>query len=268
MPDSSRCHQIMKALLVPDSCQDGFTAAYQAIERCGRYHERQFTSFLDPETIGFVKKLTAENDGTLMFFGGYQDAEYKILGVFPAHESPSLAEFPLSLLAFDYTTQFGTIAHKDVLGALMSLGLERKIFGDLMIHTGHVQFLVKSSLSQYVQTNLDQVKHMGINLKELPLELLQAPLQERVPVCFSVASLRLDAVVAGAFNLSRTQAVNYIQQGYVKLNYSVVDKIDYHVCADDLISARRLGRFYVGEIQGLSKKGKLRLAGEKILIKS
>lgn len=267
MPDSSRCHQIMKSLMVPESCQDGFVAAYQAIERCDRFHERQFTSFLDPETINFVKKLNSQNDGALMFFGGYKEAEYQMLGVFPSHEQPSQAEFPLTLMAFDYTTQFGTIAHKDVLGALMSLGLERKVFGDLLVHLGHVEFLVKSSLVQYVQSHLDQVKHMGINLKELPLELLQPPVQERIPVCFSVPSLRLDAVVAGAFNLSRTQAVNYIQQGHVKLNYSVMDKVDYHVVPEDLISARRLGRFYVGESQGFSKKGKLRIAGEKILIK-
>lgn len=260
MQDSKRHHERMRALQVPEHATEGFLAVLEAIERCERTFEPQFTAFLDPEARVHGEKCFHQTDCRCVFFGGYEDAEYQVLGVFPAHEEAPLAH-PVTALEIRYQEQFGKLEHKDVLGTLMSLGIERKVIGDILVGEGVVHFFALSHLERYLIDHLEKIKRQGVQVTAIPCHEVPQPLVEKQEVSFSVSSLRLDAIVSQAFHLSRTQAANCIKQGFVKVDYLVVDKIDLPVGANQLISVRRQGRFWVGEVTGISKKGKLRLSG-------
>ena len=79
----------------------------------------------------------------------------------------------------------------------------------------------------------------------------------------TVASERLDCVVAAIFNLSREKAQNLIKGGFVEFNYETASKIDVKVEANDIISARGFGKFIVRDISQSTKKGRLRLFADK-----
>ena len=246
---------------MPEHSVPGFLSVLEAIERCEKTFEVQFTAFLDPETRIHGAKCFSQTECHCLYFGGSADSEYQVLGVFPSHAKAETSEFPIIAFEINYQAQFGAIAHKDVLGALMSLGLERKVFGDILVGEGKAYFFVLSHLTDYLVANMEKVARQGIRLEPIALNFVPVVPDERQEVCFSVSSLRLDAVVAQAFHLSRNQAADFIRQGWVKLDYVIVDKIDVQVTSQQLVSVRRQGRFWVGEVMGLSKKGKLRLSG-------
>jgi RNA-binding protein YlmH len=261
---SNRHCDLFKTLQIPESCHEGLLSVLDAINRCEQTFESQFTHFLDPLTVRYIDRLKGQTDCRFMVYGGYEQAEFCMLGIFPAHEEPLESSFPIDLLAFKYPKQFGVLEHKDVLGALMSLGLERKVFGDLLLVDSYVQFFTKSSLTDYLIANLEKVKRTGVLLEHVSKDFVKVPVEERIQLNFSVASLRLDAVVSGAFNVSRSTASQAITKGLVKCNYAVEERIDYTVSQGDMLSLRRHGRFFVGEVLGQSKKGKLRLSGHRI----
>ncbi len=261
MLDYKRHQDLVLSLRVPEHAAVGFVSIVEAIERCERTFEPQFTSFIDPETRVHGAKCFAQTDCICQYYGGYNDAEYQILGVFPSHMSPNADNFPIRAFEITYQAQFGLIEHKDVLGALMSLGLERKVVGDILLTEGKAHFFALAHLESYLMANLEKVKRQGVQIKAIPFsEVIVVP-EKRREVSFSVSSLRLDAVVAHAFHLSRTQAVELIKQGFVKVDYMVVDKVDMPIAQQQMISVRRQGRLWVGDVLGVSKKGKLRLNG-------
>lgn len=261
MQDSKKHSDWLRSLQVPQQAAEGFTAAIEAVEKCERSFEPQFTAFLDPEARLHSAKYFSQSDCNFKFFGGYEEAEYQILGVFPAHSEPTLEAFPLIALEVSYQEQFGKLEHKDVLGTLMSLGIERKVFGDILVHEGRVYFFALSHMARYLMDHLEKIKRQGVKVAQVALENVPIPSLDKRPICVSVSTLRLDAIVASVFNMSRSQAQECIRQGYVKVDYVVVDKVDGGIQTGQMISVRRRGRFWVGDVPGLSKKGKLRLNG-------
>ena len=98
--------------------------------------------------------------------------------------------------------------------------------------------------------------------RELALDEIPAPERKVKQVSFSVMSMRLDAVAAGMFNLSRTEAAKQISAGNLSLNYSVTDKTDTPVHEGDVLSLRGAGKGTVTGTGGTSRKGRLFVYGE------
>ena len=87
-------------------------------------------------------------------------------------------------------------------------------------------------------------------------DALRVPEQKVKEIRDTVATLRLDAVTAAGFSMSRGKAAELIAAGRVQKNYREVTKGDASVAQGDVISARGLGKFEVAEVGGLSKKGR------------
>lgn len=187
--------------------------------------------------------------------GGYDDAERKRLVVYPDWEV-----MPDSRIAYifinpkEYKEQ--SIGHRDYLGALLNLGLKREKLGDIVVQDGGAFLIMDMDLVDYIYQQLTRVKNSTVTVEKVPCEefIFQPP--ELKVTEFTVASLRLDAAIAGAFNLSRSDVDIYIESGKVKINHLEVLKCSTPVKAGDLISVRGLGRFRLEEIGGTSRKGR------------
>jgi Uncharacterized conserved protein, contains S4-like domain len=69
-----------------------------------------------------------------------------------------------------------------------------------------------------------------------------------------VDNLRVDKMIAVAFKISRNIATNMLESKKVKVNYLEIDKKDFSVGLDDLISVRGFGRIKILRILDFTKK--------------
>ena len=107
----------------------------------------KLTDFLDPREQQIVKSLIGENaEIKYAFFGGYSGAERKRAFLYPDYHQIEEEDFQISLFEVEYAKKFVTIEHPQVLGSLMSLGLKRAKFGDILIQNDVVQLIVSKEI--------------------------------------------------------------------------------------------------------------------------
>ena len=195
---------------------------------------------------------------TVLFRGGYEGAERKAAFFLPDwmdEESFDEAEY---LCAIECTARFGTPGHRDYLGAVLGLGIAREWLGDILIEGETAWLICMPSVKQHILLNLDKVGRWGVRTREIPLG--DVPRQERKlrEIIFSVQSVRLDAVCAGMFGLSRTAAAEAVAQGQVTLNYAVCLKTDAAVKDGDVLSLHGKGKGIVLDAGSTnSRRGRL-----------
>ncbi len=253
----------LRQINTSDEITKSIDCVYDALIACQYQQRSQFSHFLDPETRLLAQKIFAKTDLKIISFGGYQNAEYQMLGFFPCKEKEELDEFPIKLLEISYNQQYGTLSHRDVLGALMSLGIERWTIGDIIISDEKAFVFAQRHISDYICQHLQKVKRLGVSVHQINIADFKPDDGTFETVYATVSSLRIDAVIASVYHLSRSKAQSLIKYGQVKCNYQVCVKVDNVLKSTDLISVRKYGRFYLDEILGISKKGKQRIVGRK-----
>lgn len=232
---------------------------------CDKHCEAKFSQFLDGGEIAVIEDEVGISYGyNTMFFGGYEGAERKIFGVFPEWQEAAESDFPICVLRFD-VPKFRTLTHRDYLGTLMSLGLDRSKTGDILIDGDGAYVFVESSIAEYVARNVNKIANIGVKGHIVDTESFVAPrpkTTEKMCVC---ASLRLDAVLAAALNISRTTAENLIREEKVKVNHRVFTDRSRQVNTGDLLSVRGYGRFILKDTGNSTRKGRLHITVEKFV---
>lgn len=215
----------------------------------------QFTRFLDPAQALEVRALAAAEGIPILLEGGYEPAERMVaaLGALPGDD----IRWPIAAIELSWDDRFETIGHRDILGSLMALGLERDSFGDILPGDGRAWVVVLEELADFVCENF--VKAGRVTLEARRIEELQARLPGRKSrtITSTVKSLRLDAIIATAFGLSREKAGTAIRAGLVKANHIEQLKPDAKVSQGDVFSLRGGGRAQLEQIGGTSKKGRI-----------
>lgn len=231
------------------------------------YVETQYTpkltDFLDPREQHILKLLIGENgDVNYKLFGGSLDVERKRALIIPDYLTVSADEFQISLFEIHYPTKFVTIEHRQVLGTLMSLGLTRGKFGDILIKDSEIQFFAAKEVSDYIKSNLESIGRAGVKLVEVTHENALSAKESWEESEITVSSLRLDTVISGIHHLSRQKAQLYIQQGLVKVNWTLIENPSFECGVGDMISIRGHGRAKMIAIDGKTKKKNGELTSE------
>lgn len=218
------------------------------------YYTPYVTDFLNPRERQIVETLTNRSSLFVQADGGFEGAERARMIIYPAYVEPVKKDFQLTVREIQYASKFATITHPDVLGAMMSLGLDRAKFGDIVVQGDRIQIAYANEIDSYMQVNFIEVGSTSIRLKE-PDEPLSAKvtLHEEVVI---VSSLRLDVIVTALARLGRQKAQQLIERERVKLNFQTVTDQAALVQIGDLLSIRALGRFHILEIEGRTKKEK------------
>jgi len=148
------------------------------------------------------------------------------------------------------------LGHRDILGALMALGIERETIGDIVIHEDFAAFVCLPELGGYITENFTKAGRVGLVVSAIGLDELPAREEEFTIKTKTVASLRLDAVLSAAFGISRANSAELIINGRVSLNHQVCLRTDKEVTVDSMLSVRGLGRAKLMEINGVSRKSR------------
>ncbi|MEH7882849.1 RNA-binding protein [Bacillus sp. JJ1609] len=225
----------------------------------------KLTDFLDPREQQILATIIGKHPEVKWeLFGGAACAERKRALLFPEYLEVQSADFQVKLFGIEYAKKFINIEHRQVLGSLMSLGLKRGKFGDILIEGENVQFFAATEIAEYIRLQLESIGRASINLTELPLEQAVAIDDEWNEMNETVSSLRLDTVMSSLFNLSRQKSQMLIQHGHVKVNWTAIENTAFECGEGDILSARGFGRAKIISIEGKTKKDKYRvIAGRK-----
>ncbi|HBH94110.1 MAG TPA: hypothetical protein DDX91_00035 [Ruminococcaceae bacterium] len=190
------------------------------------------------------------------FFGGYADASRKIFAAPKASDE----EFPLSAITFLFRRQ-DNLTHRDFLGALMSLGINRNLIGDIKVGQGEAIIFVLSTVSALI---LDEVKKIGnVGVKATEGICTRLPKQEFDVLNLTVSSLRIDAVVSAVCGISREKSYSLIRSGSVIVSGIQVGSSSEIIDIDEVFSVKGYGKYFLSEIGSLTKKGKVHIKIKK-----
>lgn len=236
------------------------------VAKSGKCHEQVFTAFLSPVEQDCFEKLfwQAKSDLTLESFGGFEGAEYQMIGLSPSYLPLESAEFPIALIRVRVTAKEHDLSHRDVLGSLMALGFKRDRIGDLFVTKSGAEILCDQDMASYIVNHLERIGRYKVQVEQLALNELEIPEQEAVRLKKTVSSLRLDAVLAAGFNLSRSSALKLIESERVKLNHLVESRVSKVIQSGDLIACRGKGRLLIVEAEGVTKKDRIWITFDKM----
>lgn len=225
--------------------------------RASRRREAAFTHFMDLNQI--QQAMTAANKERihLLLEGGYPDAERRI-GAFYDAEPPEDWQWPIQPVEISWRPQFGTPEHRDLLGALMALGFERERMGDIVLTEDKAYVFAEPEMAEYIVRSLEGAGRVTVKCR-LTDGVPDLPPPKGKIFRDTVASMRLDAVLAAGFSLSRSDAADQISRGKVFVNQAQQMRGDIVVGEGDLISLRGEGRLRVEAIEGETKKGRIAL---------
>lgn len=144
--------------------------------------------------------------------------------------------------------------HRDYLGSLLGLGIERDQLGDILVDGHEATVLVLARMAGFILNSLTQVGSLQVQAELVPLHEITVPEQSFKTIRITVASLRLDKIISCGFGLSRTDAADMIRSGLVQLNWLVELRPDRDVAMGSTLSLRGHGRIRLVREEGLSRK--------------
>ena len=228
------------------------------------------TNFLNLAERSLAAAICKENGAKPFFWGGFPDAERTILFLLPdymeADENfPAEEDNPLCLLHCKTPAGAKVLTHRDYLGSLLSLGIEREIIGDILVRENGADIIILESIADYLLANYEKAGHVPLKCEIQPIDKLVPPEQKTLTVRESVASVRLDSIISAVFGFSRTTACEHIAKGLVFVNDTQTEKPDAKLNIGDKIVVRGFGKAYFKEIGGTTRKGRLSVLFEKYI---
>ena len=226
------------------------------------------TPFLSPgEQAALADLLAAWGHPRHLFWGGYPDAERRVCAFLPDWQEEdgllSDPEGPLAALEAKFPAG-AALGHRDILGALMGLGITREKVGDILLPgPGACQVVVLRDALPILLSQWEGAGRWKVSLEAIPLDRLAPKPAQVKTIRDTVATPRLDAVLAAGFSLSRSKAAGYISAGKVAVNHRECLKSDKLVEEGDVLTCRGLGKCVVKEVPGQSKKGRTMLVLER-----
>lgn len=182
--------------------------------------------------------------------GGYEQAE-RVKFVLKPYDD-DVADFNIVCLKATYRSKFATITHRDVLGAILHLGLEREKIGDIIIDNEAIYLFVDKDIENYMICNLTKIKRSNLHFK-----VHAGKVDKQINIIYQtkiVASVRLDVIVAAIVNMSRKQSQMMIKEGCVKVNHISLEETSYLCDNNSVISIRGYGRFHFKGVVKQTKK--------------
>ena len=217
-----------------------------------------FTDFLGLAEQSCFNEIKGELKGiSYTAFGGAEGAERVMIRFGSPEELGYEEDFPIVTLKIAPKSEkfADKLTHRDFLGALMSLGIEREVLGDIVIRDNVGYLFAKEDIASYIADSLTKVKRTDMKVCVTDT-LPEGELYRTERKTVQVSGERLDAIIAKVFSLSRDDAQSLFKKRLVFADGRQIDSPSYTPKENEKISVRGHGRFiYVGE-QSLSRKGK------------
>ena len=258
------------------------------VKKSGR-GEAAVSPYLTPREAKYARiHLSSRiSAGTAVLWGGYPEAERVRVVILPDYteglvDPTALGSDPAAALSdagLDDLAEtvrgavcpvlvkgsgFRELSHRDYLGSVLGLGLERDAIGDILMPDAHSAILLTDTrVGDFLTTQMEKVATDTVRVSRLPEGTALTGTRRLQPITDTVASERLDCVVAALCNLSREKAQMAVKSGLVELDYEAVEDCDTTVEAPAVISVRGFGKFAVHSFDGTTRKGRVRLSAGK-----
>lgn len=221
------------------------------------------TEFLDMYQLSVALNYLNSNYIPYIKYGGYDVSERALIMLLPYPDYKLIDEakdFAVKVLYISHTDSHKSriLSHRDYLGALMNLGIERKVIGDIIVQEGGATVFCLNTIDTYISNHL-----LCIGKTKVSITLVEyATGQIDIKQCFitikgTVASLRLDNILKMGTKLSRTISLQYIKSNKIYVNGREILQASYTIKEKDIISIRGIGKIRLNAIGKLSKKGRI-----------
>ena len=191
---------------------------------------------------------TEEADRVIIRFGNPEEMGYEVdFPIVCVHVKPLNAKFADAL------------SHRDFLGALMNLGIERSTLGDILVGGAEAYLFCLDSIAEYICQNLEQIKHTHVKC-EITEHFADIPREEPREETVQVASLRVDAVIAKVYGKSRNDVLELFRTGKVFVNGRLCESNARPLKTDEVVNVRGFGKFRMSGEPKETRKGKLSIA--------
>lgn len=190
-------------------------------------------------------------------FGGYDLSERQMVAFLPDALCCDYF-YPISVLQIKpmHSKFSEDLTHRDYLGAILNLGIDRSKIGDILLDRQSAILFVQNNLEEFMMQELRKVRHTLVNVEKITLDSYHFQ-QSVKEITGSVSSLRLDSVLSVAFSSSRNKLISYIESGKVFVNGKLITSNGYQLKEQDIISVRGLGKFQYQNVISTTKKGRL-----------
>lgn len=218
--------------------------------------------YTEIERAQIEKELKIIKENNYFFFGGYEEAERKVLIVYPEKFSEEIVKNNLNnilkvikiVLPSELVDKYN---HSSYLGSLMKLGLERDIFGDIICFNEEAYIILLKENAEYVKENLSHLtKFKKAKLEIINFDEIKVKPKEFEEFKIVISSNRLDNFVSELTKGSRSKAEEYILSERVFINGLVELKVSKKLKVKDIITIRGKGKFIIEEFVGNNKKEK------------
>lgn len=216
--------------------------------------------FLDPAKCSRV--LTWFGDCEPVLWGGYEGAERNMVSFGDA--DARLERFPIGAVQLTPSAVWEA-SHRDVLGAVMGLGIDRAKIGDILVTEQQAVLFCDKLLSEFLAEQLCSVGRYRVKTREVFLNQVKVPPKKYQELTDTVASLRADCVIAAIYSLPRGKAQEAIASGRVTVNWEEMTSMSLELKEGDVVSLRGMGRSELIKIGGLSRKGRIFISAKRLI---
>ena len=218
---------------------------YKVIDKansCLKNYDIRTTEFLNPFEIKNAKDiLNSETDLKYKVDGGYQNAERQLIYIFPYYMEEDDIESNLKVIQIEGNFKFKSI-----------------------IHDNFCQVVVSEDICDFIIINLEKVSKNKVKVKEITVKDIIESEQNFKEISFTVSSFRLDSVIGGVYNLSRSESLKLIKGEKVHVDYEKIISPSKEIKTNSLISVRGHGRAII-EIGDMTKKGRIKIRAKIII---
>lgn len=214
------------------------------------------TDFLDlhSQTL-FYTVLNKMPPVSFKAVGGYDLAERKVIIFTPYEGYPEPEAFATLCLEPVHGRFSHDLGHRDYMGSILNLGISRDKIGDIVLKDGKAYVFATIPMVPFLLEHITSVKNtqVQVSISDATAQDLAPQFQE---ITDSVASIRLDSILAAGFKSSRSHLISYIEEGRTSVNGQIITTNGYHLKEGDIISVRGLGKIRYVKPLAATKKGR------------
>lgn len=233
---------------------------YQAMSLAYNKGIPSFTKFFCKPNIWmyFIKNFS-NNNFLVEAKGAFEECDRRVLSFNNIYSIP----FPYKIIKINNKSKFNNLSHKDYLGAIMALGIEREKLGDLRVIDNSAIVPVYDEVANYILYELKNLGKAPVSIEEITEDNL--PISNFLEGVIIVPSLRLDNIVSKLANISRGKAVDIIDSGKVLIDYSKSIDKSKEVKDGQRVTISGVGKFIIREIVGNTKSGRYKVKMNKFI---
>ncbi|KUO75674.1 MAG: hypothetical protein APF77_14230 [Clostridia bacterium BRH_c25] len=234
------------------------------VKACSSGYALRHTDFLDPRQQKIAEDILGMHKSIYYaFFGGITDSERAVCVICDENYKLTEEDIPITILSITWNKSSRKLSHRDFLGSILGCGIKREKVGDIIFDECRAYIACMSDISKYLLYNLSKVGSVAVSVSET--ETAQKT-EEKVKIITStVASLRLDSLIATGYGVSRAKAAETVKSGKVKVNWEDTSGSSKEMKQGDVISIRGRGRVVLEEVSGTTKKDRIKIMIKKYL---